>query len=61
MKVIKRNGEVQNFDLLEPKFTPTDITPTPSPSRPATKTLRHGKILIHHNSKTYNTQGIQVK
>lgn len=61
-------GQKTNFSLcidaiigLEPKFTPTDITTTPSPSRPATKTLRHGKILIHHNSKTYNTQGIQVK
>lgn len=61
-------GQKTNFSLcidaiigLEPKFTPTDITSAPSSSRPATKTLRNGKLLIHHNDKTYNAQGIHVK
>ena len=61
-------GQKTNFSLcidaiigLEPKCTPTDITSIPSPSRPVTKTLRHDKLLIHHNGKTYNAQGIHVK
>ena len=61
-------GQKTNFSLcidaiigLEPKCTPTDITSIPSPSRPTTKTLRHDKLLIRHNGKTYNAQGIHVK
>ena len=62
------NGQNIDFSLcidaiigLEPKFTPTDITSTHSIIRPATKTLRNGKLLIHHSGKTYNSQGIQVE
>ena len=61
-------GQKTNFSLsidaiigLEPKFTPTDISSVTSPNRPTTKTLRHGKLLLHHNGKTYNAQGILVK
>ena len=46
---------------LEPKYTPTSITPAMSPSSPVTKILHHGQLLIHRNGKTYNVQGIQVK